>query len=294
MVVVVPESGAAAWIVPMNATGKPELGLAHILDIWWGYSGKVSPVPIPGNPLGTKPFYPASKNLRALVAGPRLWVGVIARADAPFKTLREAAGKRLAGGFSGHIGAYACLIACLANQGLSEDDFKAVIVPGAKGGVSALIEGRVDSAMSSVGMPISREANAKFGIKFPPLSMDPADVKATKEVFPGATVKVRKPGAPGVKVPTPVLNYPLMVATSTHLPDKVAYVLVKAWWDYYKETWGMHPLAKGWAPKDFVIKDVTVPYHPGAIKFYKEQGAWNSEMDKIQERLLKGEYPFLD
>ena len=294
MVIVLPGSGASAWIEPMNKSGTPELGFAHILDIWWGYSGEVSPVPLPGNPLGTEPFYPASKNLRVLAAGPRLWVGIIARADAPFKTLRGAKGKRMAGGFVAHPGAYSGLIACLANQGLSEKDFKVVVVPGAKGGVTALIEGRVELAMAAVGMPVATEANAKFGICFLPLSMDPADIKEAMKVFPGAAVKTRKPGPPGVKVPTPILTYPLMITTSTHLSNKVAYNLVKTWWDYHKETWKMHPIAKGWAPKDFVIKNVTVPYHPGAIKFYKEQGAWDSEMDKIQERLLGGEYPFLD
>jgi len=294
LVVVAPGSGAAAWIEPMNATGTPELGFAHILDVWWGYSGKVSPVPLPGDPLGTEPFYPQNPNLRVLVAGPRLWVGMICRADAPFKTLRDAVGKRLAGGMAGHIGAYATVVAALANSGLTEGDFEIVDVPGAKGGVSALIEGRVDVCTSSVGMPITSEADAKFGVRYLPLSTDPKDVKAVAKVFPGAIVKTRQPGPPGIKVPTPVLNYPLMVTTSTHLSDAVVYALVKAWWDYHEEAWPMHPAIKGWAPADFVMKNTTVPYHPGAIKFYREQGAWDSEMDKIQERLLKGEYPFLD
>jgi TRAP-type uncharacterized transport system substrate-binding protein len=200
----------------------------------------------------------------------------------------------MAGGFVAHIGAYATLVASLANQGLTEDDFKVIVVPGAKAGVTALIEGRVDFAMGSVGMPVVTEANARLGVRFLPLSTDSKDVKALKKAFPGGTVKVRQPGPPGLKVPTPLLTYPLMVTTSTHLPDEVAYALVKGWWENHQETWGMHPVAKGWSPGDFVIKDVTVPYHSGAIKFYKEKGAWNSEMDKIQGRLLNGEYPFLD
>jgi TRAP-type uncharacterized transport system substrate-binding protein len=219
---------------------------------------------------------------------------MISKANAPFKTVREAVGKRIAGGFAAHVGAYAPLVACLHNVGLREADFEVVVVPGAEAGVRALMEGRVDLCSASVGMPVVSEANTTIGVRFLITSMDSKGIKAVKEVFPGAMIKVRSPGPPGINEPTPLLNYPLMPVTSTHLPDEAAYKLVKTWCDYHKETWPIHPACKGWEPKDFVIKDVTVPYHSGAIKFYKEKGVWDAEMDTIQARLLKGEYPFLD
>jgi hypothetical protein len=36
-----------------------------------------------------------------------------------------------------------------------------------------------------------------------------------------------------------------------------------------------------------VTKTATVPYHPGAVKFYKEVGAWGAEMDGVQKKLLE-------
>ena len=38
---------------------------------------------------------------------------------------------------------------------------------------------------------------------------------------------------------------------------------------------------------------LTIPYHPGAIRFFHEQGVWEDEMDAAQAALVAGEYPFL-
>ena len=183
----------------------------------------------------------------------------------------------------------------LANNGLTEDDFKTIVVPSGKAGMSALTEGRVDVTLAAIGSPGVTEANARLGgVRYLAMSTEPEDLNAFKRFFPGAAIKVREPGVIGITEPMPVMAFPLMVTTSTHLPDNVAYALVKAWWDNYKETAKLHPSFKFWSTDNFVIKNTTVPYHPGAIAFYKEKGAWSPEMDTIQERLLKGEYPFLD
>jgi TRAP-type uncharacterized transport system substrate-binding protein len=78
------------------------------------------------------------------------------------------------------------------------------------------------------------------------------------------------------------------------MPDEVAYTLVKAWWDHFKDLEPIHPQFRGWIPGIYVNKLATVPYHPGAIKFFKERGAWTSEHDKMQEKLLLGKIPHLE
>jgi TRAP-type uncharacterized transport system substrate-binding protein len=94
-------------------------------------------------------------------------------------------------------------------------------------------------------------------------------------------------------VDTPIKDYGINVVASTHMPDHVAYTLVKAWWDYHKELWPIHAQLKGWAPELFIQKSATIAYHPGAINFYKEKGVWTAEQDRWQEILLKGELPLL-
>jgi hypothetical protein len=31
---------------------------------------------------------------------------------------------------------------------------------------------------------------------------------------------------------------------------------------------------------------MTIPYHPAAVRFYKERGAWKPEHETIQQKLL--------
>ena len=35
-----------------------------------------------------------------------------------------------------------------------------------------------------------------------------------------------------------------------------------------------------------VDPDVTIPYYPGAVRFYRERGVWKPGMDQAQQRLL--------
>jgi TRAP-type uncharacterized transport system substrate-binding protein len=94
--------------------------------------------------------------------------------------------------------------------------------------------------------------------------------------------------------PKPMWTYPVLTVTSVHLLDEIAYEMLRVLAENYKEAQPLHPAIKEWEPKLMVMKNITVPYHDGAIKFYKEKGLWSAEMDTVQARLLKGEYPFLD
>ena len=62
-----------------------------------------------------------------------------------------------------------------------------------------------------------------------------------------------------------------VLAVSSELDDKLVYDLTKAIWDNQKELSGMLS-----ALSDLNIKKaltgITTPYHPGAIKYYKEHG----------------------
>jgi TRAP-type uncharacterized transport system substrate-binding protein len=149
------------------------------------------------------------------------------------------------------------------------------------------MEGRVDAAWVAVGMGIVSEADALKGIRFLPCGTDPELVKKASELFPGRDVGVCNLRLPGIKEDIPLANVPITVNGSTNMKDEVAYTLVKTWWEHYEELWPIHPQLKGWAPGLFVWKKAPIPYHSGAIKFFKEKKVWTPEMEELQKELIK-------
>jgi hypothetical protein len=276
----------------MNTEGRPAIGIINAFDVWQAYSGKIAPAPVPGDPR-TKPRYKPNKNIRILMMGTKLSVGLLVRADSPIKSMKDIRGKRFTWEFPSFPPNIPVGLAALANAGLTIKDVSPVAVPEVVAGVRALMDGRVDVAIAAIGMPIVTEADAKVGVRFLPWSQDPKDVKAAQKVMPSGNVILVKPGPAGIKAETPVWSYPITVVASTKMADHVAYTLVKTWWEHYKDLWPIHRQLKGWAPELFVQDVATIPFHPGAIKFYREQGVWGSKQDKMQEQLLKGELPFL-
>jgi len=81
-------------------------------------------------------------------------------------------------------------------------------------------------------------------------------------------------------------SYDFYFIASENLSEEAVYAITKALWENHKEFPAVHKLFKKCVPGNFVSEKATIPYHPGAIKFYKEKGAWTADMDKLQKELL--------
>ena len=229
---------------------------------------------------------------RLLMGGPPTIVSVVVREDSGIKVAKDLKGKRFVGVFAG---CEACTLqgdAFLANWGLTRDDVIMMKTPGLKGAIEHLIEAKADaSGTGGTGMAILKELGAKRGARFLSLDPSPKAIKAYQKIFPAA-IKLIKPAPDkaGVKEPIYMAVFEdLFIANKNLVNDEVAYNLLKAFWDHNDELRKIHDNLKDVTRKAMVTGGAPMPYHPGAIKFYKEKGVWSEVHEEKNNTFLKQE-----
>ncbi len=60
--------------------------------------------------------------------------------------------------------------------------------------------------------------------------------------------------------------------TSTDVPDDVVYVVVKAVFENFDQFKKLHPAFANLTPEEMISDSLSAPLHPGAERYYKEQG----------------------
>jgi TRAP transporter TAXI family solute receptor len=81
----------------------------------------------------------------------------------------------------------------------------------------------------------------------------------------------------------PSLSASLVAAES--LSSEAVYEILKALFDHYEDFKLSHKAAKRWTLKNTLAK-FHIPFHPGAVKYFKDKGLWTSEHEKKQQALL--------
>ena len=139
-------------------------------------------------------------------------------------------------------------------------------------------QGLIDMWLAVVGSGSTAGVEQKAG-KVRLLTLDESSdaVAALQKVVPIAEVVTvePRPGYLGVEKPIKVMKYDYMLFTSAALADDDAYKLAKTLHENKAELAAAVPAFKGFNPQQ-MAPDLGVPYHPGAVRFYKDVGIWRS------------------
>lgn len=270
-----PFAGPPSWL-PTMGTGETEMGILTGADAVASYRGIV---------LYKKRY----KNTRLLLVGGPLQLGFYVAKKSSIKTLADLKGKKIPTDYPGMPIVMLSSTAALASVGLSYKDIVKVPVSDFVAGGRAFLEGRTDAGWLSMRAPITKEANARIsgGIRLLSVDASPEGAKRMADVYPGSYPSVIKKGKViGAFSDVAVLTNDTYLVVSKDFSDEAAYAVVKSLWDNYKELGAAYGALRSWRPGRMVKLGAVLPYHPGAIKFFKEKGKWGKEMDAQQAKRL--------
>jgi TRAP-type uncharacterized transport system substrate-binding protein len=114
------------------------------------------------------------------------------------------------------------------------------------------------------------------GLRILPYENSPGVLKRMQAVRPEYYLTEVKP-APhivGVDRPVHVHTFDFIIGAGSHVPDDVVHEFVKAVYGNKKDLVAGHPGFNQFNPAHAAKPQPTLPYHPGAIKFFKEAGIW--------------------
>ena len=267
-----PFAGPPAWLPSMDS-GETDMGVLTSADAVTSYKGVI---------LYKKPY----KNTRILVVGGALRLSFYVPKESPIETVADLKGKKIPADYPGTPIVRLSSRAALATAVFAYYVIIKVPVSDLQSGAQAFMEGRTDAGWHSVGSPAVEEANArKGGVKFISVIATPEGAKKMADVYPGSYPSVLKAGAAtGVVKDTSLLTNDIYLVASKDFSDQAAYEVVKALWEYNQELGAAYPALKEWRPERMVSKDAFIPFHPGAIKFFKEKQLWNKEMEALQTK----------
>jgi TRAP transporter TAXI family solute receptor len=275
---VVPMTNEEAW-VPLTVTKEIDLGVAVSLPMRQAYVAS-GPYKELAEKAGVKSF-----PLRIITGGSPMPMNFLVRGDDPAQTIPDLKGRRVVSFMEGtSFDLYTK--ARLANGGLTLDDVIQVPAANPIESARAVMEGRADAGDLAAGAPIATEAVATVNARW--LSMDPSPeaVKRMKEFVPTAYVSLLPGGKyPGVPEDQYLMAVDVLLVAREDISEAAVYALTKALWENNSELVGK-PALGDWTQDKFLTTEGQIPYHSGAIKFYKEIGKWTKEMEDYQKAVL--------
>ncbi len=278
--IVQPYTGSSTFL-PLLDSGEIEFGVVNAVDMALAYQGP-NRLKIGGkNPL------PHVPNVRVLMRGSPLLATLVVKKDSLIKSVYDVKGKRVTGEYPAQLSVWYSVLGALANGGLSWDDVKVVPVPAVNEGIDALVQGRADVSNHAIGSAKIKEADAAVGVRYLSLDCSPQGEERVRRAVPGYYMTVLKSGSStAILGDTCVLAYDIYLIGHKALPAEVVQATLNALWDNIQKLPLLHPQFKDWTRERAASAEVTLPYHPAAVQFYKEKGVWSAPMDESQRKLL--------
>ncbi len=269
-----PHSGSSVYVPLMNV-GEITLGMNNSMDSGAAYAG-------------VAPFRKPLRNIRAIA---RVWVipyAYMVKVKSGITSLSQLKGKRVVTDTPSVVTLARLNRAMLATAGLAEKDVIALRSGGVVNNVDLVVQGRADAAPVAIGMPAVRKANASIpgGIRILSLGSKATDSFMAKN-SPGSRTYKTTPSKrrPFIKKALTISAFDAYLNAGKQVSDDDAYAIAKTLHQNWKALQKAYGPLRGVKQSEIAPATNFHPYHPGAVRYYKEAGLWSAANAKQQAKV---------
>jgi uncharacterized protein len=268
-----PFSGSSVYI-PMMQRGEIALGLNTSIDSYLSYNG-------------LPPYSDAMTNLRLVANIFPLPIMYMVNAGSALRRIEDLRGQRVVVAFRANAALEQLHHGILATGGLGVDDVRAITVAGLPDAMRLLQEGRADAVPTGLDTALALQVHSALpeGIRY--LTMGADETRLT-QIMPGArpVAATPGPGSVGLDGPTVVAGVADYLNTGTHLSEDQIYRIVRTLHENWEELRRDYAQIRPTQADELAPADNLHPYHPGAIRYYREAGLWSDAHEHNQAQLL--------
>lgn len=230
--------------------------------------------------------------VRLILQGGLAARALVARADRGIRTPADLKGKRVQGRRRALADLEVVLKELLKVHGVPENSVTIYAHSDTNEQVETLRLGTADAAMMPFGSPkTSSPPIRRLAETVPLVIVDfgrdkiPAMLK-NPELAGYAAVTIQKGAIKDMAGDVTSLALGEYLVGRPDLSEEVVYQFTKTFFTNLKDYHAVHASAREY-DLDGSLESPTIPYHPGAIRYYKEVGRWNDAMAALQSKLLK-------
>lgn len=254
-----PSTGGSVANINAIKAGDQTMGVAQSDQQYYGLMGEGS---------FDEPF----DKLRAVFSVHPEPFTVVARAESGIKNFEDTKGKRVNIGNPGS-GQRATMDVVMEAFGMTPEDFALASDLKANEQAQALCDNKIDAFVYQVGHPNGsiQEAFASCDANFVNVTGEPIDkLIADHAFYSPATIPASM--YDGIEEDTQTFGVRATFVTSSDVPEEDVYQVVKAVFDNFDRFKGLHPAFENLQPEEMISAGLSAELHPGAAKYYKEQG----------------------
>jgi hypothetical protein len=274
----IPLGGAIAELIQKNIPGatvsvSPGGGMANVVgveggkaDIGFGNSSSTV-----DGVAGREPFKAPTKNVMQLANLYPQYFQMVVLEDSGIKSVADLKGKGICPGPKGHTGELLSQ-QVLQIYGLSYKDMSKVNHVSYADAVSLMKDGHAQGYLLGTTIPASSIMDLASTKKIRLLSLPEDKIKDLQKINVGYLKRVIPSGTyTSVNYDTITVGYFTHLVISAKLPEPLVYKITKALSENVDRLGDVVKDMKGVTVKDLAL-DIGVPFHPGALKYYKEKG----------------------